>query len=103
MLRPIDNDEGREEAGGKVNYDESEDEEDVNLGNAQGSLPPPSTVLPVDEDDEVDLCSDQLAEILADSPISHVKKSKATENAAVGKDTVDEEEAGGVFELNDWV
>lgn len=62
MLRPIDNDGDREEAGGKVNYDESENEKDLDLGNAQ-------TVLPLDEDgDEVDLCSDQVAEILADGP-----------------------------------
>jgi hypothetical protein len=31
LLRPIDNDEGQEEAGGKVHYDESEDDEDVDL------------------------------------------------------------------------
>ena len=54
------------------------------------------------QDNEVDLCSAELAEILADAPISHVKKAEGTEGA-VGKDTVDEEEAGGAFELTDWV
>lgn len=102
MLRPIDNDEGREEAGGKANYDESEDEEDVDL-KLQGSAPPSSSaVLPVDEDDEIDLCSDELAEILADGPIRQMKKSKVTERAAVAKEEADGED-GGVFELNDWV
>jgi len=103
LIRPIDNDEGREEAGEKANYDESDDEEDVDL-KSQGSTPPPSSaVLPVDHDDEIDLCSDELTEILADGPISHVKKSKVTEKAAVVKDKVDDEDTGGVFELNDWV
>jgi len=82
-----------------VNYDESEDEEDIDL-KPQGSTPS-SAVLPVDEDDEVDLCSDELAEILADGPISRATKSKVTEKAAVAKDEVDGED-GGVFELNDW-
>ncbi len=59
-------------------------------------------MLPVDEDDEIDLCSDELAEILADGPIPPVKKSKVTEKAGVAKDEVDGED-GGVFELNDWV
>ena len=38
-------------------------------------------MLPIDQDDEVDLCSDEpeLTEILADGPISHVKKSKVSE------------------------
>ena len=56
-------DEGREEAGGKSNYDESED---VDLGSAP---PSSSAMLPVDADDEIDLYSDELAEILADVPI----------------------------------
>lgn len=102
MLRPIDNDEGREEAGGAVNYDESEDEDDVDLKPKGSALPSSSAVLPVDEDDEVDLCSDELAEILADGPVRQVKKSKVPERAAVAKDEVDGED-GGVFELNDWV
>jgi len=41
-----------------TNYDESEDE-DINL-KLQGSAPPSSSaVLPVDEDDKIDLCSDE--------------------------------------------
>jgi hypothetical protein len=85
-----------------VNYDESEDEEDVDL-QPEGSTPPPSSaVLPVDQDDEIDLCSDELAEILADGPISRAKKLKVTERAAVAKGEVDDEDPGGVFELNDW-
>ncbi|KIM38034.1 hypothetical protein M413DRAFT_76363 [Hebeloma cylindrosporum] len=103
LLRPIDNDEGREEAAAGANYDESEDEEDVDL-NPQGSTPPPSSaVLPVDEDDEIDLCSDELAEILADGPISRVKKFKVNEMAAAANVEVDNEEAGGDFELDEWV
>lgn len=50
-----------------MNYDETDDEEDVNL-KAQGTPPSSSAVLPVDEGDEIDLCSDELAEILADGP-----------------------------------
>ena len=95
MVRPIDNDEGREEAGGKSNYDESEDEEDVDLGSAP---PSSSAMLPVDADNEIDLCSDELAEILADGPIRWM----VAERGAVAKDEVDGED-GGVFELNDWV
>ena len=49
-----------------MNYDELEDEEDINLDSA---LPSSSAVLPADADDEIDLCSDELAEILADGPI----------------------------------
>ena len=82
---------------------ESEDEEDVDL-KPEGSSPPlPSAVLPVDQDDEIDLCSDELAEILADGPISHAKNAKVTEKAAVANGEVDDEDTGGVFELNDWV
>jgi len=98
LLCPID-DEGREEAGGQANYDESEDEEDIDL-KPQGTPPSSSAVLPVDEDDEIDLCSDELAEILADGPITRATKTKVTENAAFAK--VDSED-GGDFELNDWV
>jgi hypothetical protein len=98
LLRPIDEEEGREEAGARVNYDESEDE-DVDL---RDQVIPPSAVLPIDQDDEVDLHSEELTEILAESPISRVKKSKESERAG-GKDVVDDEEAGGVFELSDWV
>jgi hypothetical protein len=32
-----------------------------------------------------------------------VKKSKLSEMGVVGKDEVDTEDAGGVFELNEWV
>jgi len=61
--------------------------------------------LPIDQDDEVDLCSDEpeLAEILADGPISHVKKSKVSELGVVAKDEVDNEDGSGVFRLNKWV
>ena len=49
--------------------------------------------------------SDELAEILADGPISHAKNSKMTisEKVADAKSEVDDEDAGGVIELNDWV
>ena len=60
-------------------------------------------MLPVDEDDEINLCSVELAEILADGPISRVTKSKAAEKVAVAKDEVDNEDEDGIFELNDWV
>jgi len=60
-------------------------------------------VLPVDEDDEVDLCSVELGEILADGPISCVKKSKVSEMGVIGKEEVDNEDAGGVFELSEWL
>jgi hypothetical protein len=104
LLRPIDNDEGREEAGGKVHYDESEDEEDVDLKPQTSTPPSSSAMLPVDEDDasEIDLSSDELAEILADGPISHGKKSRTTDKAAIAKDEMDCED-GSVFELTNWV
>jgi hypothetical protein len=60
-------------------------------------------VLPVDQDDDIDLCSEELAEILADGPIPHAKKSKVSEMAAAAKDEVDDEDAGGAFELNEWL
>ena len=63
----------------------------------------PSAMLPVDHDSDVDLSSVELTEILADGPISRVKMSKETEGAAIGNDTVIEEEDGGAFELTDWV
>ena len=59
-------------------------------------------MLPVDEDDEINLCSVELAEILADGPISRVTKSKAakiSKKAAVAKDEVDNEDEDGIFEL----
>ena len=60
-------------------------------------------MLPVDEDDEIDLCSDELAEILADGPIERrATKSSVTDKAEVAKDEVDDED-GSDFELNDWV
>ena len=49
---------------------------------------------------EIDLCLDDLAEILAD--IQQMKLTKVTERAAVVKDKVDGK-YGGVFELNGWV
>ena len=94
MVHQIDNDEGGE-AGGKSNYDESEDEEDVDLGS---TLPSSSAVLPVDADNEIDLSSEELAEILADGPIRRMKQHKVTERGAVAKDKVDGED-GGVLEL----
>jgi hypothetical protein len=75
----------------------------VDLNPPGFTLPPSSAVLPIDQDDEVDLCSDELAEILADGPISRVKKSKVSEMGVVAKDEVGDEDAGGVFELNEWV
>lgn len=75
-------------------YDESE----VRDLKPQGPTPLPScAVLPVDKDDDVDLCLDELVEILADSPISRVKKSKVNDVAAVARDEVDDEDTGGVF------
>jgi len=58
--------------------------------------------LPVDEEDEIDLCSDELTEILADSPIPRSTKSNVTKKVAVAKDDRDDEDDGD-FELNDWV
>ena len=68
------------------------------------TLPSSSAVLRVDEDDESDeinLCSVELAEILADGPISRVTKSKAAEKAAFAKDEVENEDEDGIFELNE--
>jgi hypothetical protein len=47
-----------------------EDKEDINL-KLQASAPPSSSaVLPIDEDDKIDLCSDELTEILAEAPFN---------------------------------
>ena len=48
------------------------------------------------QDDEIDLYSDELTEILADGPISHAKKPKVIEKEATVKCEVDDEDAGGV-------
>jgi hypothetical protein len=45
-----------------VNYDESEEEEDVELNSQSPNPLLSSAVLPIEEDDEVDLCSDELGE-----------------------------------------
>jgi len=45
----------------------------------------------------------ELTEILADGPISRVKNSKVSVMGVIAKDEVDNEDAGGVFELNEWV
>jgi len=69
----------------------------------QGSTPLlSSAVLPVYQDDEINLCLDELSEI----DISHVKKSKiseVTEKVAVAKNEDDnfKGNAGDVFGLND--
>jgi len=47
--------------------------------------------------------TDELTEILADGPISRVKNSKVSMMGVIAKDEVDSEDAGGVFELNEWV
>ena len=76
LLHLVDSHEGREGAGEKANCDESDDEEDVDL-KPQGSTPPPlSAVLSVYQDDEIDLCFDELAEILADGPISRPRRPR---------------------------
>ena len=48
MAKCKDLDEGREEAGETVNYDESEDEEDIDLKQEGFTHPVSSAVLPVD-------------------------------------------------------
>ena len=60
-------------------------------------------MLSIDQDDKVDLCLDELTEILADGPISRVKKSKVSEMKVVAKDEMNNEDASGVFDLNEWV
>ena len=77
-----------------MNYDESEDEE-LYLKQEGFSTHPWSAVLPVDQDDDIDLCSDELAEILTDSPISHAKnlKSNMAEKVAVAKGDLDIKDA----------
>jgi hypothetical protein len=63
-------------------------------------------VLPVDEDvdvDEIDLYSDELAKIFADSPIPRATKSKLTEKAAVAKEEVDNEDDGVFANTNDSI
>jgi hypothetical protein len=96
---------------GKVNYDESDDEEDVVL-QEKGSdlnLPEsiiPSTSLPLDGDDSGDIktAAEELTELLANGPI--VKKSKSIINATKGiinddgGDDVDEGDYGLVY--GDW-
>ena len=76
-MRPIDD----EDSPAKLdpNYDESEDEEDVNWKSVgdDGKPSEPSSVpitprgsLPIDSDDEdIDMASAELGEVLADGPI----------------------------------
>jgi len=40
---------------------------------------------------------------MALAPISCVKESKVSKMGAVAKDEVDNEDAGGFFDLNEWV
>ncbi len=73
---------------------ERHEDEDVDLKAKQCTQETPP-VLPVDQDDEVRLCSDELAGILADDPILRAKNSKGTEGLAVGKDPTDKDQVGG--------
>jgi hypothetical protein len=57
LLLPINDSEGREEAGERMNYDKSGDEEDLYL-KQEGFSHPLSAVLPVDQDEDNGALSD---------------------------------------------
>jgi hypothetical protein len=107
LLRTINDD--NLDTKGKVNYDESDDEENVVLleKGEDPNLPPgfiiPSPSLPLDGDEDINTAAEELKELLADGPI--VKKSKTIISATHaitnddGGDDIDE----GDFGLGSWV
>ncbi|PPQ77795.1 hypothetical protein CVT26_005389 [Gymnopilus dilepis] len=97
------------------NYDESDDEDDVDLSligddglpcESAGSFRSMAT-LPVDGDDEeVNMASVEFEEILVDAPVA-LKATKSAPNAQIvvqpTKEEEEEEEEDGNFELFGWV
>ncbi|CAA7260791.1 unnamed protein product [Cyclocybe aegerita] len=103
LLRSIENDDDDGKAA--PDYDESEDEEDVVLRgkdedpNAPLRPPPSSDSLLFDSsDDEIEMESEELEEILADAPaFRRIKKDRF---APVVEEVVED---GGEFKLGPWV
>ena len=112
LRRPIDTEDDEESVMNRVNYDVSEDEEEVDLKPERMNRvpPPPSTALPMDGGDDkdisgedVDLASAELKEILADKPISRVNKTKGSRGITTKAPEGEDEEEGGNFELSAWI
>ncbi|KAJ3510647.1 hypothetical protein NLJ89_g4557 [Agrocybe chaxingu] len=103
LLRSIENDDDDGKAA--PDYDESEDEEDVVLRgkdeDPNAPLPPPpssNSLLFDSSDDEIEIESEELEEILADAPaFRRIKKDRF---APVVEEVVED---GGEFKLGPWV
>ncbi|KAG6903885.1 hypothetical protein DXG01_014170, partial [Tephrocybe rancida] len=113
VLHLVDDQEDQEHVGGV--QDESEDElEDVeDVGGLQSDhVPPmstvnppaePSPVLPIEEDDDINMASFELEDLLADTPVVRpASKSMANTFSKAVEVGMDEVEEGGSFELGDW-
>ncbi|KAG5644266.1 hypothetical protein DXG03_008751 [Asterophora parasitica] len=83
---------------------QSETEEEVDMSNVDGvAIEPitPSRVLPEEgSEDEIDMLSVDLAEVLAEKPLAR-EESKSAGSAVSA--SVKAEEDGGEFELQAWV
>lgn len=111
LLRPIDN--GNAAAKLDPNHDEADDEEEVNLRNIadDGSLSEqspaplvsPSHVLPMEGDEEFNLASVELEEILVDGPVAPRATKGAVSHLPVIINDEDKEEEDAGFELSSWV
>ncbi|KAF8060837.1 ribonuclease H-like domain-containing protein [Lyophyllum atratum] len=115
VLRPIDEEEDEEGGHGSdrdVSDDqsggESDDEGATKDRRKHGTGVPckvePSSVLPMQDDDDFDMSSLDLEELLTDAPVSRSVKVGAVPKSRVPvAGVVDREEDGGTFELGDWM
>ncbi|KAG6904080.1 hypothetical protein DXG01_012741 [Tephrocybe rancida] len=63
----------------------------------------PSPVLPIEEDDDINMASFELEDLLADTPVVRpASKSMANTFSKAVEVVMDEVEEGGSFELRDW-
>ena len=89
----------------KPSDDEDEEDSNVELAPAQGnSGSPAGTILPGEEpSSELDLTSHVVRELLADAPIPVVTPADLTRIKVIPEVEMEEEAAGGSFELGEWV
>lgn len=107
-LREIDDDTRHD----NPDYEQSDDEEDIDppeavsttrISSPQDSESSASTTLPGEEPgSELDLSTRVVRELLADAPIPFDASGKYSTPKPVVPD-VEEEEAGGSFELGKWI